>query len=212
MLNDMNFILIIGIIIIAIGTIVIYRIIKVKRQGKKLSAQKFDRVKVIYDKLENGQILTATDVLPLAQNILSRELTYKLLKKHDRTDLFPEQYMTIEKAAESSLANWLEFPTELGASPDEMEHLKRVTIDLDGQNNFFHYEVFMYRTAEPHWAAKDGWILGVVGPFFDDSKPYDFPRSTFSRVSSKADKITPEEEAKWVHDNISMKLGEIYKR
>jgi hypothetical protein len=86
-----------------------------------------------------------------------------------------------------------------------MEHVKRVTFDFDRQNNFVHYEVFKCRVNEPHWAAKDGWFLGVVGPYFDDSKPYDFPQATFSRIDSTIDKITPDEEAKWVHENISMR-------
>lgn len=55
-----------------------------------------------------------------------------------------------------------------------------------------------------HWAAKNGWIIGVVGPYFDDSNPFDFPQATFSRVSSMLDKASPDDEAKWVHDNISM--------
>jgi hypothetical protein len=32
------------------------------------------------------------------------------LKENNRTDLFPKEYYTIVKAAESNLANWLEFP------------------------------------------------------------------------------------------------------
>lgn len=111
----------------------------------------------------------------------------------------------IVKGAESNLANWLEFPTELDACPDEMEHIKRVTFDFDGRNNNVHYEVFKYRVNEPHWAAKNGWMLGVVGPFFDDSKPYDHPGATFSRTGSTVDKVSPDEEAKWVHENISMR-------
>lgn len=201
----MNFLSIVGIILLSIITFIIYRLIKVKQQSKKINAQRFDRVKDIYDKLENGQVLTASDVLPFAQNILTRELTYQFLDHYSKTELFPKEYLTIEKAAESNLVNWLEFPTELNACPDEVEHLKRVTIDFDGQNNFVHYEVFKYRTNEPHWAAKSGWILGVVGPYFDDSKPYDFPQATFSRVDSTLDKITPDEEANWVHENISMR-------
>ncbi|HAB53405.1 MAG TPA: hypothetical protein DCE80_14740, partial [Ignavibacteriales bacterium] len=155
--------------------------------------------------LESGQDLTQTDILPFAKNIKTRQLTFQLLNDHNKTDLFPKEFYSIEKAAESYLVNWLEFPTELDACPDEIEHIKRVTFDFDGNNNFVHYEVFKYRVNEPHWAAKDGWILGVVGPYFDDSKPYDFPQATFSRVSSTVDKVSPDEEAKWVHENISMR-------
>ncbi len=199
------FLIITGLIVLAIAIFAVYRLVTVKRQNSKLNAERFERIKELYDKLENGQSLTEKDVLPFAQNILTRELAYRLLSDRNRTDIFPKEYNTIVKSAESNLANWLEFPTELDACPDEMEHIKRVTFDFDGQNNFVHYEVFKYRVNEPHWAAKDGWMLGVVGPYFDDSKPYDFPQSTFSRVSSTLDKITPDEEAKWVHENISMR-------
>ncbi|QEH41920.1 FeoB-associated Cys-rich membrane protein [Chitinophaga sp. XS-30] len=197
--------IVIGLIVLAIVVFAVYRLITVNRQNNKLNAERFDRVKELYDKLESGQELTENDVLPFAKNILTRQMAFQLLADHNKTNLFPKEYNTLIKGAESNLANWLEFPTELDACPDEIEHIKRVTFDFDGQNNFVHYEVFKYRVNEPHWAAKDGWILGVVGPYFDDSKPYDFAQATFSRVSSTLDKVTPDEEVKWVHENISMR-------
>lgn len=197
--------IIIGLIVLAVVFFAVYRLLTVKKQNKKLNEQRFDRIKPLYDKLESGQTLTAAEVLPYAKNLLTRKTIFQLLKHHDKTDLFPKEYFTLIKGAESSLANWLEFPTELGACPDEIEHIKRVTIDFDGKNNFVHYEVFKCRVNEPHWAAPGGWFLGVVGPYFDDSKPYDFPHGTFCRISSKVDEISPEDEAKWVHENISMK-------
>ena len=200
-----TFLIIIGIIVLAIVLFVVYRMIKFKRQSRLLNEQRFDRIKPLYDKLESGQTLTEDDVSSFAANMQTRQMTFQLLATHHKTELFPKQYSTLIKAAESNLANWLEFPTELNAFPDEIEHIKRVTFDFDGQNNLVHYEVFKYRVNEPHWAAKDGWMLGVVGPYFDDSKPYDFPQATFSRVTSTLDKVTPEEEAKWVHENISMR-------
>jgi hypothetical protein len=197
--------IIVGIIILAVATFVVYRLMTVKRQNSKLNAERFDRIKPLYDKLESGQTLTTEEVLPYAKNLLTRETTFQLLNEHAKIELFPKEYNTLIKGAESNLANWLDFPTELDICPDEIEHIKRITYDFDGHNNFVHYEVFKYRVNEPHWAAKDGWILGVVGPYFDDSKPYDFPHSTFSRVSSTVDKVTPDEEARWVHENISLK-------
>lgn len=194
---------IIGLLVSSIVIFAVYRLVTVKRQNNKLNAERFDRVKELYEKLESGEELTEKDVLPFVENILTRQTTFELLADHGKTNLFPKEYNTLIKGAESNLANWLEFPTELDACPDEIQHIKRVTFDFDGKNNFVHYEVFKYRVNEPHWAAKDGWILGVVGPYFDDSKPYDFPQATFSRVSSTLDKVTTDEEAKWVHDNIA---------
>jgi len=197
--------IVILIIVLSILTFLVYRFIKVRTQNRKINQQRFDRIKSLCDRLENGEKVTQKDVYEYAKNIQTREMTYQLLHEHNMTEIFPQEYNSIIKAAESNLANWLEFPTELDACPDEIEHIKRVTFDFDGQNNFVHYEVFKYRVNEPHWAAKDGWILGVVGPYFDDSKPYDHPGATFSRVSSRLETITPDEEAKWVHEHISMR-------
>ena len=54
----------------------------------------------------------------------------------------------------------------------------------------------------PHSVAKDGWILGVVGPYTENSLPYELPEATFSRLSSKFGEISPREETEWVHQNI----------
>lgn len=196
------------IIISSIGIIVvfiIYRMQKVKKQSRKLNQERFERIKPLYDLLESGRDVSEKDVLDYAKDFKTREMTFNLLKDHNKLILFPKEFDTIILAAESNLCNWLEFPTELDAFPDKIEHVKRVTIDYDGKNNSVYYEVFKFMVNEPHWAAKDGWMLGVVGPYFDDSKAYDHPRATFSRLSSKFDTTSPDEEAKWVHENISKK-------
>ncbi len=200
-----TFLIVLGIVIGLLAIFGIYRYLKVSHQNKKLNEQRFERIRPLYEKLKTGQAVNSQDVLPFAASITTRELTFQLLSGQDRKDLFPGDYYTLIKGAESHLANWLEFPTELDAIPDEIEHVQRVTFDFDGQGNYVHYEVFKYRINEPHWAAKDGWILGVVGPYFDDSEPYSNAGATFSRVSSTVGKITPEEEARWVHENISMR-------
>jgi hypothetical protein len=176
----------------------------VNTQSQKLASERFERIKPLLVKFDGGQAISADEVKPFAFGLGTREATYELLKEKNSLNLFPAELLTIEKGAEANLATWLEFPTELDAIPDEMEHIKRVTIPFDKENNVY-YHVFKFRTNEPHWAAKDGWMMGVVGPYFDDSKPYDFPGATFSRLSSLVGTITPEEEAKWVHENISMR-------
>lgn len=186
-------------IILAIVFVAIYIFFNVRKQ-ENLNETNFETIAPLYRKLKSGQPLTSEDVLPYAKGLLTREVTFEMLNEYGKIDLFPKEFYTIERAAESRLANWLVFPTELDACPDEIEHIKRVT--FDEQNNHVHYEVFKYRVNEPHWAAKDGWMLGVVGPYYDESRPYDFPQATFSRVSSTIDKVSPEEEARWVHENI----------
>ena len=195
--NKMKVIIIIlefVVIVVAIFAIVL------RQHNSKLYSERFKRIATLHEKLKNGQNLTGKDVYPFAQNILTREITFLLLNDHDKTDLFPQEYYSIVKGAESNLANWLEFPTKLGVCPEEIEYIKRVTIDFDKQKNQVHYEVFKFRVNEHHWASKDGWLLGVVGPYYDDSKPYDFPNFTNSRFVG-IDHVSPEEEVKWAHEN-----------
>ena len=179
-------------------------IISFRKACEQASRKRFERVQALHDKLMVGQHMTQSDIYDYAKNALTREPTFHLLQNMYLTDLFPREFYTIEKAAESNLANWLEFPTELGACPDEIQHLEKVSIEVEGQNNYVHYHVYKFKMNHPHWAASYGWMLGVVGPYFDNSKPYDHPNATFSRLGSKLNTSMPDEEAKWVHENISL--------
>ncbi|HEV7380749.1 MAG TPA: FeoB-associated Cys-rich membrane protein [Dyadobacter sp.] len=178
----------IGLVLAAIAIFAIYRFVKIRRQNNKPNAERFERVKELYDKFESAHEVSEAEVLPYAKNVVARETAFQLLSDYNKTNLFPNEFNNQISAAESNLSNCLEFPTELDAHPDEVQHIKRVRFDYAGKNNFVHYEVFKYRVNEPHWAAKDGWMLGVVGPYFDDSKPYHFPQATFSRMGSTLDK------------------------
>jgi hypothetical protein len=96
---------IIGILLFALLIFALYRYIKVNWQNEKFNRKSLNRAKFIYDKLINKEALTKEEVFPFAENILTRETVYKVLKENNRTDLFPKEYYTIVKAAESNLAN-----------------------------------------------------------------------------------------------------------
>jgi hypothetical protein len=192
---------------LALTIYIFFRTLVSSAKANRLILQKkFKRLQPLYDKFDAGEHLTSSDIYDYAKDKMTRELTFHLLQKRQLTGLFPGDFYTIEKAAESNLANWLEFPTELDACPDEMEHLKKVTIDFDGDHRFVFYHVYGFKMYPPHWAASIGWMLGVVGPYFDSSKPYDHPNSTFSRLHKSYATHFPEEEAKWVHENIFLKF------
>jgi hypothetical protein len=71
--------------------------------------------------------------------------------------------------AEAEMATWLAYPTELGAAPDEIELLRTVEFESpDGPVDLF---VFRFRTHQPHWAAEDGWMIGVAGPYLRSLQP-----------------------------------------
>src|SRR5882724_2391132 len=161
---------VLGLILLSIAIFVAYRIFVFRKSRRKMAEKAYTRVQVLHEKLESGHLLLKEAVVPFASNILTREATWNLLFNYNQSSLFPDEFNTIEKAAESNLANWLEFPTELNACPDEMELVQKVV--LDDYPLYKYYYVFRFRTEAPHWAAKLGWMLGVVGPYSDGSKPY----------------------------------------
>ena len=155
-----------------------------------------------FNKLNTGDSLSGSEINDFAANMETRADLYNLLAEFNKESLFPREYYTFEKAAESVLTNWLVYPTELDTVPSKIELLKKV--DYPENDTTFIYYVFQFKTDEPHWAAKDGWMMGVVGPYFTNSKPYDWTTGTFSKFS-KIKETTPEKEVDWVHKNIYRK-------
>jgi hypothetical protein len=155
-----------------------------------------------FTKLKRGDTLSKSAIENFSKDIETRADFYGLLAGFNKEILFPKEYYSLEKASESILANWLEYPTELDTVPSKIELLKKV--DYTENNTTFTYFVFQFKTEEPHWAAKDGWMMGVAGPYFKTSKPYDFTSGTFSRFI-KTKETTPEKEVEWVHENVYKK-------
>lgn len=121
----------------------------------------------------------------------TRGLLLSRLAAAGRRDLFPPTQLTQEKLAESDMVRWLTFPTELGRAPDEIELMKTARFETDGGAGS--YYLFRFRTHPPHWSAKDGWMAGISGPFFDAEGPSpDGGGDTFSRFT-KWDELTADE-------------------
>jgi hypothetical protein len=192
---------------------VFYSFFSFQRIRKRAKEKSFGHVRPVYELLVKDSLVTTSDIYTYAQNPVTRELTYRLLYSFNKELLFPPEFYSIEMGAESNLINWLEFPTELNAFPDRVEYIKRVSIE-EGLDNLFYYHVFQFSMDEPHFCAKHGWMIGIVGPYFEDSRPFDIPYATFSRLKKKSE-VSPEEETVWVHDNISMSeptLSQLRKR
>jgi hypothetical protein len=91
------------------------------------------------------------------------------------------------------MVDWLMYPTELNAVPDEIELMKVVTVDTGLTDGIYDYYLFRFRTHEPHWAAKDGWMAGVSGPYLRKDEPTtESLGDTFSSFT-KWDAKTPDE-------------------
>ncbi len=194
-----KFQLIFGIVVLILVGFAFYRNIFVFLGVISVSKFEFDSIKPLFKKIKKGQIPDDSLLLKYCSDYKTRELTFQLLKKYNKSDLFLKEFYTLEKAAKSNLSGSLDFPGDLEQSPDEIIHVKKIIIDQD--DNQLMYHTFKFKVYEPHWAAKHNWMLGVVGPYFDNSKPFDLPIATHSRLS-KSIKTTPKEEVLWVHRNI----------
>jgi hypothetical protein len=167
---------------------------------KQLSSIKYNALKALIQKLDSGAPISDEELVAIAQMPSLRLVLYEVLGAYERTELFPKEFYTEEKGAQSHLVNWLEFPTELGRPPDEILFLENVTLPLPLQ---MHYYVFKFRASAPRWADKLGWMLGVCGPYDDHNLPFDVPRKIFSRFNP-VDLIKPEVEVQWVHEQMKV--------
>lgn len=185
------FILMLGIFLFAW-----YRYLRMRY--RRIIGERCKIVALLADRLARREIISRADVEIMARNAALRHAVYSMLEAYGRLELFPEDLLTIEKSAESFLIMWLEFPTELGELPDEIEFY--TTVAVDGILSLTYY-VFRYRMHSKHWAAQYNWMFGVVGPYGEQSKPYDIPAKIFSRFST-IHTTTAAKEVRWVHENI----------
>jgi hypothetical protein len=186
-------------VLLLVQLVLIIRYWYVQTKLKEITTIKYNALRVLIHKLWSGVTVNEDEIVAIAEKPSLRLMLYDILVANERDSLFPEKFYTKEKGAESYLTNWLEFPTELGRTPDEILLLTNVTFDLPSK---IHYYVFKFRSSAPRWANTLGWMLGVCGPYDDQSLPFDIPKKTFSRFNP-VELITPEAEARWVHEKIN---------
>jgi len=121
--------------------------------------------------LRQSEVVEQRHLHNIAASPEMRNWFYDRLVKMDKVSLFPEEFKTQRAFAESNMVNWLTYPTELGRAPDEIELMHIGTFDTETEDGLIDYFVFRFRTFEPHWAAKDGWIAGISGPFLRKDSP-----------------------------------------
>lgn len=129
-----------------------------------------------------GKPVEKTHLEDVARHAEMRNWLYSALRELGKDSLFPEKYRTQKALAEADMVNWLVYPTELARVPDEIELMKVVPVDTGLAGGIYDYYLFRFRTHEPHWAAKQGWLAGVSGPFLRKDQPtVDALGDTFSR-------------------------------
>lgn len=133
-----------------------------------------------------GRMADAGTLRRVASDPSCRSVLFKALRDLGRLDRFPTAYLDQASLAEAEMVSWLKYPTELNAAPDEIELLRVVELPSDrGPSDLF---VYRFRTHPPHWAAPDGWMIGVAGPFLRSDQPtIDGLGLTFSRLDKQSE-------------------------
>ena len=86
-------------------------------------------------------------------------------------------------------------PNELQDAPEAIELVETLMRSIDGERVEFH--VYRYKMPAGHWAAKDGWLLGLAGPMNQKAEPYTQMPGAFSRVGDANGKVKPSELVDW---------------
>jgi hypothetical protein len=129
------------------------------------------RMNAVLSLLRHNAAVDDATVAEIAADPECRKWLFDGLHKLERTQLFPREFRNQIALAESDLVNWLLHPTELGRPPDEIEFVQTVPFDTETDVGWADCFLFRFRTHPPHWAARDGWMAGVSGPFLRKDQP-----------------------------------------
>jgi hypothetical protein len=184
-----------------IALVVLWLVYATIAGGRRAYRAQLAQIAPITQALAAGRDPPEADLVAFASDRRTRRVLYDVLDHQSKLPLFPRQFLTWEAMAEADLAAWLVHPNELGSPPDEMELVTKVRAPA-ADTRFF---VFRFRMRPPHWAAKDGWLAGVAGPYDLSQDPRPYAPGTFSRFES-FDSRTPEQHVEMI-DRATSKRG-----
>lgn len=129
------------------------------------------RMGTLLSLLRHDAAVDPRQVADVAANAECRKWLFDGLHRLERAHLFPAELRNQSALAESDLVNWLSYPSELGRPPDEIELVQAVPFHTETDAGWADYYLFRFRTEAPHWSARDGWLVGVSGPFLRNDQP-----------------------------------------
>jgi hypothetical protein len=186
-------------VLAAIGILIVaflgWRYTSVARGARQRDEKLMRVLDPIARRLAKKEEVTPEDIANLSRQPQYRPMLYQLLKHYERLDLFPSADLSIAAQGAGVLAYWLMHPNELQDAPAEIELVEEIERDLQGERSKF--LVFRYRMPAGHWAERNGWILGLAGPFFENDVPYSGLAGGFSRCGDKAGEVKPSELVDW---------------
>lgn len=184
-----------AVVVLLLLGFIIWRLTSVGRGMRQRDEKLLVRLDPLRKKIEAGQAVSALEIEELAGRPEIRFLLFALLRDMKRPDLLPTKYCSTVEQGESALAYWMMHPNELQDAPETVELAETVKRPIDGQETEFH--VYRYKMPAGHWAAKDGWILGLAGPMKRGIEPYSEMPGAFSRVGDIDGKVKPSEVVDW---------------
>ena len=127
-------------------------------------------------------------VASLANDLIYADITYSLLSKHGKQNMFPSELANDEYLAKSDLVHWLTYPTELGKAPDEIELLGKIRKKGD-------YYIFKFKSDSDTLSdeLKNKYLIGWAnndGGTFSNFDLYEgFEQKTIEKTLKKIKKI-----------------------
>jgi hypothetical protein len=189
--------------IVLLAVFVVWRWKSVARGASARDEKLFARLDPVGEKIEAGQTVTPQEIAAVAAKPEIRYMLFTALRHMKKPELLPTGYSTSIAQGESALAYWMMHPNELQDAPEVIEFVETVKRPVDGRDADFH--VYRYKMPNGHWAAKDGWLLGLAGPMPVDAEPYSNLPGAFSRVSDTYEKTKPGELVDWYVDMLRQK-------
>ncbi len=191
----------IGILFVAF---IVWRYTSVARGARQRDEKLLVMLDPIALKLANKEPVAAEEIADLGRQPQYRPMLYQMLKHFERLDLFPANDLTIEEQGKGILAYWMMHPNELQDAPREIELVEEIEREFRGEHVTF--LVYKYQMPPGHWAAKDGWLLGLAGPFFENEDPYS-AAGGFSRCGDKYGEVQPRELIDWYVEMFNRKTA-----
>jgi hypothetical protein len=179
----------VGALVALVVIFVAWRIYATISGGNRAYKERLSAIEPITQALANGRTPPDDQLLKFARERVTRQVLFEVLRDGGKLDLFPEEFRTWPALAEADLVAWLCHPNELQMAPDHVELMATLPAPSAPDT---HYFLFRYKTNPPHWAAKDGWMAGVAGPYDLTKAPEPHAPGTFSRFEAFGSR-TPEE-------------------
>jgi hypothetical protein len=187
---------VVGCILAALFVFIWWRYTSVLRGARQRDERLAKRIDKLAGSIERNEAVDPGKVERLASKPELRAMLYHMLKYYKRQSLFPAKFTSALSQGEATLAFWLTHPNEFGEPPSSVEHVSTIERRLGGGavGEFF---VFRFRFEDGHFAAKDGWLLGLAGPFRKGDQPFENEATAFSRFGDKFGEVPPSELVDW---------------